>query len=115
MVKETILAVQEAEAQASGLVSEARQKGKELAEQTRREAQSRSEAAEREIRESMEAVRNAAKLEEKTGLVDGVGTEEEILSEAGREAEAEISLMRKRAEEKSEEAVRLITDILLKT
>ena len=38
MVKETILAVQEAEAQASGLVSEARQKGKELAEQTRREA-----------------------------------------------------------------------------
>ena len=54
--------------------------------------------------ESMEAVRNAAKLEE-----------EEILSEAGREAEAEISLMRKRAEEKSEEAVRLITDILLKT
>ena len=28
MVKETILAVQEAEAQASGLVSEARQKGK---------------------------------------------------------------------------------------
>ena len=91
MVKETILAVQEAEAQASGLVSEARQKGKELAEQTRREAQSRSEAAEREIRESLEAVRNAAKLE------------------------AEISLMRKRAEEKSEEAVRLITDILLKT
>lgn len=35
MVKETILAVQEAEAQASGLVSEARQKGKELAEQKR--------------------------------------------------------------------------------
>lgn len=56
------------------------------------------------IRESLEAVRNAAKLEE-----------EEILSEAIREAEAEISLMRKRAEEKSEEAVRLITDILLKT
>ena len=105
MVKETILAVQEAEAQASGLVSEARQKGKELAEQTRREAQSRSDPP-TPLRPPLrlEAVRNAAKLEE-----------EEILSEAGREAEAEISLMRKRAEEKSEEAVRLITDILLKT
>ena len=66
MVKETILAVQEAEAQASGLVSEARQKGKELAEQTRREAQSRSEAAEREIRESLEAGRDSFRGRERS-------------------------------------------------
>ena len=103
MVKETILAVQEAEKQASELVGEARQRGKDLSAQAGREAQKRRESAEREIRESLEAVRNAAKLQEK-----------ELFSQAVQEAEREISLMRKRAEDKSEEAVHLITDILLK-
>lgn len=99
MVQETIEAVKEAEERAAAIVRQAYEDGRGLAESARREAEEQKKQFLNGEKERMDAAEALAAQDR-----------EARLSRAMDEAQKEIAAMRKRAEEQSDEAVRLITE-----